>query len=88
MVEVNKEEVKLHQIPISQRKRIGMLCQRHMECKAMPGTVESLRILLRDYIAAHRDADTKAARWMLARMVADPLADLNCRQYICDLLYG
>ena len=81
------ERIELHQIPMSQRKRVGMLCQRHMESRHNPGTVESLRALLREHIDNHQNGDTRALRWMLARMVADPMAERNCRQYICQLLY-
>ena len=88
MTHVKTERINLQQIPMSQRKHIGLLCQRHMEAKSNTGMIESLRILLQSYIDAHRETETKAARWMLARMVADPLADQNCRQYICELLYG
>ena len=70
-----------------QRKHIGLLCQRHMEAKD-PGTVDSLRSLLRGYINAHDESETAAARWILARLVADEqLAKINCRKYICELLY-
>ena len=88
MTYIKTERINLQLIPMAQRKHIGLLCQRHMEAKSNTGTLESLRILLQSYIDTHGEADTKAARWMLARMVADPLADLNCRHYICELLYG
>ena len=87
MTQVKTERIDLQKIPMAQRKHIGMLCQRHMK-SSNPGTVETLRTALRNYVDAHDESDTRAARWILARLIADPLAEVNCRQYICQLLYG
>lgn len=86
MTHITIEKNPLEKIPMSQRKRVGMLAQRHMEDKTSPGTLESLRVLLREYIDEH--TDTRAASWLLARLVADPMAEANCRQHICDLMYA
>ena len=88
MTKIKTERIDLRKIPMAQRKHIGMLCQRHLESKGNPGTAETLRVSLKNYIDAHGESDTRAARWMLARLIADPLAEINCRQYICQLLYG
>ena len=88
MTQIKTERIDLRKIPMAQRKYIGMLCQRHLESKEKSGTVETLRVSLKTYIDAHGERDTRAARWMLARLTADPLAEMNCRQYICQLMYG
>ena len=87
MTQIKMERIDLEQIPMRQRKHIGMLCQRHMESKDNPGTAETLRTALKNYIDAHGEAQTMAARWILARLTADPLAEINCRQYIYQLMY-
>jgi len=84
---IQTEKIDLHEIPMRQRKHIGMLCQRHMESKSNPGTIASLCSLLREYISTHEEDETIAVRWMLARISTDPLAEVNCRSYICTLLY-
>ena len=87
MANIKTEQIELHKLPMSQRKRVGMLCQHHMESKHSLGTVDSLRAVLKEYIDAHPQEST-AASWMLARLTADKLAEINCRRYICELLYG
>ena len=83
---IHTEKITLQKLSMRSRKAVGMLAQRHMEDRNNPGTIDSLRTLLRDYIDTHED--TCAARWLLARLTADPLAEINCRRYICELLYG
>lgn len=82
------ETVTLRDIPMGQRKYVGMLAQRHLESKTSPGTIESLRLLLREFIDDNYGSDTRAAEWLLARLVADPQIELTCRRHICDLMYA
>lgn len=82
---VQTEKIVLQKLSMRSRKAVGMLAQRHLD-GPNPGTITSLRTLLQDYIDTHEDVC--AARWLLARIKADPLAEINCRRYICELLYG
>lgn len=80
-------KVDICKVPRSQRKQIGMIAQRHLE-KNPPGTVKSLAILLRNHINSNLAGDNRAASWLLARLEASPeLAEINCRNYICELMY-
>ena len=86
MAQIRTERIHLQNIPMRQRKRIGMFCQRYLSNPRR--TVEGLRTQLQVYADTHSDADTIAVRWMLARLTSDPLFELNSRQYICELMYG
>ena len=83
---IHTEKIILQKLSMRSRKAVGILAQRHMEDKKNPGTITSLRALLQEYIDTQEDVC--AARWLLARISADPLAEINCRRYICELLYG
>lgn len=89
MSKIKTEVVHLESIPFSQRRKIGMLAQRHLENKVSPGTVDSLCELLKTRIAEiEKEENSMAARWLLAHLLAEPeLARINCRAYICQLLY-
>lgn len=88
MTKIKTEHIDLKQIPMSQRKHIGMLCQRYMEDSTNPGNIESLCMYLREYIDSRPESESQAARWLMARLRANPeLARINCRAYICQLMY-
>lgn len=88
MTKIKTEDIDLKQIPMSQRKHIGMLCQRHMEDNRNPENIESLCMYLREHIDSRPESESRAARWLMARLRADPeLARINCRAYICRLMY-
>jgi len=86
MAQIRTVQINLHQIPMRQRKQIGMFCQKYMSNPRR--TIEGLRTQLQMYANTHNDAETIAVRWMIARLTSDPLFELNSRQYICELMYG
>lgn len=85
-MEVIVEKIDLHKIPMSQRKYVGMVAQRHLENKKRPGTVAEVCSLLQQNIDnSENSADSRAARWLLCRLRCD---SSHARQYISELLYG
>ena len=85
MPKIATVKIELQNLPMSQRKHVGVLCLKCMENKDHPGTVDDLQALLQRYIEAHEKAD--AARWLLVRLKTDELAPINYRHYINRLLY-
>lgn len=83
MTNIKTVKIDLKEIPMSQRKYIGRYCEK---CLASLGTVDDVRIMLRRYIDTHEHTD--AATWLLARLTTDKLAEVNCRKYIHQLMYG
>ena len=83
-MKVRYERVTLEDIPAEQRQLVGTTIARFLEHE---GSIEDACDILRSHI--DNSSDSRASRWLLARLVSDPNVDMKtCKRFLDELLGG